>query len=222
MPPAAHGLDDLARRLPFAVDDYEAAGRALAAWRLSGREADREPVTLWVYCYVQRHLYARFARERTGSPSDVDDAVGRTFAAVFDNLHRIDDPARFAHYVSVICKRAVWRHRERRGVLVEADEMHLPGLDDEASAPFAPAAVRADVEAALTRLPPSVAEVARLRVLDGLDYEAIAARTGRPIASVRTYFARAGARLREDPRLRAHYFDDVLPPMADGASADQF
>lgn len=210
------GPDDPARRLPFAVDDYAAAGRAFAAWRRTGHVADRETVTLWAYCYVRRHLTARFARERTSSPADFDAAMSRAFAAVLDGLARIAEPERFPHYVSVICKRTVIRHREQRHVHVEADEDLLPAGDDAAPAPYAAAVVRADVLAAIDALPESLAEVARLRVVEEMDYEAIAEATGRPIASVRTYAARAVARLREDPRLRAHFYDDLLPPDADG------
>lgn len=211
------GPDDPARRLPFAVDDYAAAGEAFAAWRRSGHTADHDAVTLWAYCYVRRHLAARFAHERTSSPADFDAAMSRAFGAVLDGLGRVAEPERFPHYVSVICKRTVWRHREQRQVHVEADEGLLPGDDDAAPAPYASAVVRADVLAAIAALPHSLAEVARLRVVEGMDYEAIADATGRPIASVRTYAARAVARLRDDPRLRAHFYDDLLPPAPDDA-----
>ncbi len=209
--------DSLAARLPFAVDDYPAAGRAFAAWRTSGTVADGEAVQLWAYCYVQRHLYGRFARERAGSASDVDDAISRAFLDVLAAFPRIADPTRFASYVSVICKRTVLGHRDRRQTTVEADDLVLPPEDAHECTPYAAEAIRADVEAALEDLPPSVVDVARMRYLDGLDYETIAARTGRPIASVRTYAARAAERLRTDPFLRAHHFDDLLPPGADGA-----
>lgn len=208
--------DSLAARLPFAVDDYPAAGRAFAAWRASGLAADGEAVQLWAYCYVQRHLYGRFARERWGSASDVDDAISRAFLDVVAAFPRITDPSRFASYVSVICKRTVLGHRDRRQTTVEVDDEVLPPQDADEADPFAAEAVRADIEAALAELPPSVVDVARMRYLDRLDYETIAARTGRPLASVRTYAARAAERLRADPFLRAHHFDDLLPPGADG------
>lgn len=206
------GPDALAARLPFAVDDYPAAGRAFAAWRASGADADGETVKLWAYCYVQRHVWGRFARERTGGAADVDEAVSRAFLGVLRGMDHVDDPLRFPHYVSVVCKRTVLGHRVRRHDTVEATDAHLPPEDAALPSPYAAEAVRADVEVALATLPPSVGEVARLRFLDGLDYESIAARLGRPIASVRTYAARACARLRDDPFLRAHHFDDVAPP----------
>lgn len=213
-------LDALARGLPFPVDDYAAAGRAYAAWRDDGAHrhgAAYETVSTWAYVYVQRHLAGRFARERTSGPADLDDAISRAFCSLMERLDRVDDPLRFAHYVSVVCKNTVIGHRGRRRETVEADDQTLPPADDApAPAPYAAEIVRADVEAALADLPDSVREVARLRYVDQLGYEAIAERTGRPIASVRTYAARAGARLREDPHLRAHHFDDVLPPMPHG------
>lgn len=217
-------LDDLARRLPFPVDDYVAAGRAYTAWREAGAVRDGpayESVSLWTYVYVQRHLAGRFARERTSGPADLDDAITRAFGSVMERLASIDDPPRFAHYVSVVCKNTVIGHRGRRRETVEADEHVLPPDEEVTPSPYVAEAVRADIAAALDDLPESVREVARLRYLDGLDYETIAERTERPIASVRTYAARAGARLRADPHLRAHHFDDVLPPMPTGPPPDE-
>lgn len=212
-------LDALARSLPFPVDDYAAAGRAFAAWREAGGQREGAAygtVTLWAYVYVQRHLAARFARERTSGPADLDDAITRAVEGFMEGLDRVDDPLRFPHYVSVICKNTVIGHRGRRRETVEADDETLPPDDEVTPAPFAAEVVRADVDAALADLPDSVREVARLRYVERLDYETIAERTGRPIASVRTYAARAGARLREDPHLRAHHYDDVLPPLPHG------
>lgn len=209
----------LAANLPFAVDDYPAAGRAFAAWRASGTVRDGDAVKLWAYCYVQRHLYGRFARERTGSAADVDDAIGRAFFDVLACFDRVADPSRFAQYVSVICKRTVLGHRARRQFTVEADDSVLTPQEASLPSPYVSEAVRADIEAALEGLPASLVDVARLRYLEGMDYEAIAAHLGRPIASVRTYAARAGARLRADPYLRAHHFDDLLPPDVDGRTA---
>ncbi len=216
-------LDALARDLPFPVDDYAAAGRTYAAWRDGGAARDGDAyrtVSLWAYVYVQRHLAGRFARERTSGPADLDEAITRAFGSVMERLASVDDPTRFAHYVSVVCKNTVIRHRERRRETVEADDHVLPADDAVTPSPFAADVVRADVRAALDGLPESVREVARLRVLDGLDYDAIAARTGRPVASVRTYAARACARLREDPRLRDHHYDDVSPPVGTGPPPD--
>ena len=211
--------DSLAARLPFAVDDYPAAGRAFAAWRASGTNHDGETVKLWAYCYVQRHIYGRFAHERTGSAADVDDAIGRAYFDVLACFDRVAEPLRFAHYVSVICKRTVLGHRSRRQTTVDADDTVLPPDEDALPSPYAAEAVRADLDAALAELPDSLAEVAQLRYAEGLDYETIAERLGRPIASVRTYAARACARLRADPYLRAHHFDDLLPPGVDGQEA---
>lgn len=207
--------DSMAARLPFAVDDYAAAGRAFAAWRESGADADKETVELWAYCYVQRHVIGRFARERTGGAADVDAAISRAYQQVTDSFDKVTQPLRFPHYVSVICKRVVLRHRDRRAFTVEADDAVLPPEDAVEASPYEEEAVRAAVHEAFSTLPPAVVEIARLRLLEDMDYDAIAERVGRPVPTVRTYVARAREALRADPVLRAHHFDDVLPPGAD-------
>lgn len=208
-------LDSLATRLPFAVDDYPAAGRAFAAWRESGADADKETVELWAYCYVRRHVIGRFARERTGGAADVDAAISRAYEQVTGSFHKIEQPLRFPHYVSVICKRVVLRHRDRRAFTVEADDAVLPRENAVEASPYEAEAVHAAVLDAFDTLPPAVVEIARLRLLEHLEYEEIAERVGRPVPTVRTYVARAREALRADPVLRAHHFDDVLPPGAD-------
>lgn len=208
-------LDSLAADLPFAVEDYPAAGRAFAAWRASGADADKRVVELWTYCYVQRHVVGRFARERTGGAADVEAAVSRAYDQARGAFDKVQEPLRFPQYVSVICKRVVLRNRTRRAFTVEADDTVLPPAEPAEASPYEAEAVRASVQAAFADLPPAVVEVARLRLLEEMDYEDIAERVGRPVPTVRTYVARARHALSGDLYLRAHRYDDVLPPGAD-------
>ncbi|HEX8298951.1 MAG TPA: sigma-70 family RNA polymerase sigma factor [Rubricoccaceae bacterium] len=206
-------LAHLAAALPFSVDDTDAAAAAFAAAK-AGDSAARRHVDLWAYIWTLRYVARKFLTERVGEPSDVDAVETRALDGVRQAWDRVEDAARFPSYVSVVCKNAVLTHRARRRIMVEADEEELePVIDDERLDHDGPI-VRRDVAAAIAGLPPAVRSVAEMRFLDGTSYEDIAEATGHPLPTVRTYLSKAVARLREAPHLRAHFFDDVLPPGA--------
>ncbi|HEX8386045.1 MAG TPA: sigma-70 family RNA polymerase sigma factor [Rubricoccaceae bacterium] len=209
-------LAPLLAALPFPLDDTEAAGQAFADGRggdaAAGRNAD-----LWAYIWTVRYVTRKFLTERSGGPSDLDAVLTRAYEGVLRGAAGIEDPLKFPSYVSVVCKNAVLSHRERRRVTVEIDESTLePVLHDDRHAGDG-AVVRGDVADAIAGLPEAVRAVARMRILDGLTYEEIAEATGHPLPTVRTYLSKANGRLRALPALRAHHYDDVLPPGALGA-----
>lgn len=206
-------LARLAAALPFPLDDTEAAAAAFAAAR-SGDAGARRDADLWAYIWTLRYVARKFLTERVGEPSDVDAVETRALEGIQKAWDRVEDAARFPSYVSVVCKNAVLTHRARRRTMVEADEETLePNLDDERFDHDGPV-VRRDVAAAIASLPPAVRAVAAMRFLDDVGYEDIADATGHPLPTIRAYLSKAVARLREAPHLRAHFFDDVLPPGA--------
>lgn len=208
-------LDAVARQLPFSVDDIGAANAAFGRWR-EGIE-DRRTVDLWMYCYIQRYFVVRFLRER-GAPSDLDHCVSHAFERVQKKLDQIEDETRFAHYVSVACKHTLLNHRRDRR---EVSQVYEDTLEVE-PVPLATDGtyVRHIVESALDEAPEAVREVGRLRILEQLEYPDIAERTGRALATVRTYAWRAVMYLRDHPRVRSLHYDDVLPPGVLDASGD--
>ncbi len=207
-------LAALTQVLPFAVDDYDAAREAYVRWRETGTDTDRQPAALWAYCYVTRYFTVKFANEQAGSPSDydalVEDAVRRVFGA-FDE--GIDDAAKFPQFVSVVCSRVLISYRERRREHVQAHEEMLeaptetPDID-----PLDRLITRDVVTRAVTALPAAIGEVARMRLLQGGSYEDIASTMDLSIDTVRTYYSKALRRLREDPEVRALWFDDEVSP----------
>ncbi len=208
-------LAPLVASLPFSLDDAEAAGRAFADGRAGDARA-REHAALWAYAWAVRYMTRKFATERSGGPSDFDALLTRAQEGIWKADERLDDPLKFPHYVSRVCKNALLTHRERRRTTVEADDTTLaPVFDDEVSGDDR-SAIRRDVADAISGLPAAVCVVARMLLLDRLDFEAVAAATGHPVATVRTYASKANARLRASPALRAHHYDDVLPPGALG------
>ena len=199
--------------LPFKVDDANAANDAFARGR-AGDPAARRLADIWAYTYVLRYMARAFARERFGDASDVDAVEDRVLRNLPRVWERVDSPDKFAHYVMKMCKNALLTHRARRKTTVEADDTTLPpDVDDERHAHDA-VVVRRDVAAAIAELPDAVRVVAEMKVLGGMSFEEIAHATGHPLPTIRTYASKANARLREHPTLRAHAFDDVLPPSA--------
>ena len=209
---AFHHIAAIARRLPFEVDDYDAASAAFARWRDTGDPEHKRAVDLWTYCYIRRYFLVQFARER-GRPSDLDKCISQAARRAQRAYGHVQDGHRFAAYVSVLCKNVLRNHRRDRRELGERTE----SMDAVAPAPLAEHSaplVRALIARVIREVPESQREIGTLRFVEGLDYPTIAERVGRPIATVRTYAARVMGRLRTDDRLRALYFDDVSPPEA--------
>ena len=200
-PAHASSLAHVADRLPFAVDDYDAARDAFARWRQSGAEADRETVEVWSYGYVLWYFYSRFARERTAGPSDLDAAIEQAMRRVSRSMAAVREPRRFPNYVSRVCRNVLLTHRRRRRETTEVTDSMATVCPDEAEG-YDLVLARRLVARAVAGLPPAIGRVARMRLLEGRPYTAIAEETGLPIDSVRTYASKAAARLREDPDLR--------------------
>lgn len=201
-------LTNLTRHLPFDVDDFDAARDTFVRWRAHGHDVDRRNAQLWAYSYAVWYFYGKFARERTSGASDLDHVLERATKRILRSLTSIRDPERFPQYVSVICRNVLSTYRQRRREMVEIDDHVLPTAPIEADG-LDRVLVRRLIERAIASLPPAIAEVARMRLLEGRGYADIAEATGRPVASTRTYFSKAIARLREDPDLRELYFGDV-------------
>lgn len=205
----------LTAELPFSLDDTDAAAAAFAAGR-AGDAASRRHADLWAYAWMVRYVTRKFLTERVGTPSDADAVQSRATDGILKARDNVSDPARFPAYVSKVCKNALLTHRARRHITVEADDTTLEPEPADAHAAMDGAAIRRDLEAAIEALPPGIRTVARMRFLEAAPFEDIAEATGHPLPTVRTYASKALARLRDLPHLRAHHYDDVLPPGADG------
>ena len=206
---SSSGLDAIAARIGFALDDYDAANSAFRRWQASGADADLERIQMWAYGYVQRYFLSRFANERAGGASDVDAAITRAFSRILDALDRIQNA--FASYVSVVCKNVLLNHRRDRKRTTEVMDDTVTVCASEADA-YDRQLVQRVVAAAFDDLPPAIGEVGRMRYLELREYADIAEATGHPIATVRTYAAKVRTRLAEHPDLRELHFTDVLPP----------
>jgi RNA polymerase sigma factor (sigma-70 family) len=199
-------LRAVAEHLPFDVDDYEAANAAFCRWTVSSTEADHQVVDIWLYCYVQRYVLLRLLRDQTVAAGEADRIIEYVFMRARGQLDRIEEPERFAQWVSVVCKNSFLNGLRRRFTRTALDEAALldEGTESSASAmaDLDRDLVRHTVRRAISRLPDALQPVAELRLLEGRSYKHIAAATEHPLPTVRTYMAKALTRLRGDPALQ--------------------
>lgn len=204
---ARRALDEVADRLPFHVDDVASANGAYLRWHASHQPEDLRVVEIWAYCYTRNYFLIKFLRDGAYGPNDLDSLVTKAFLRIRDHLDDVNDPERFASWVSVICRnvfRSFLRRRRERFTLTEG----LMPTEAASYGEYDRRLARRAVEEAIGGLPAFLREVVRLRYLEGLSYNDISAATGTPAATARAYVHRAAERLRASPALRL-LFDEL-------------
>lgn len=199
------GIDRLARRLPFALDAVDEVGEVFARWMRTDRKRDRAPVDLWTYCYIRRYFLVRFAREPSFGVSELEEVVEKAFRRVEEGRLSLRSPERYARWTAVVCRRTYLNFVSRRRELTSVDRIAEPESDEpSADILHDRAGTMHALIAAVARLPSFLQPYARLRFVENLEYDEIAARTGRPVATVRAYAHKAVLRFRADSRLMRH------------------
>lgn len=208
-------LSALTRRLPFPLEDFEAVNRTFCRWRAQQEDQDLEVLEVWLYCYVQRFVVVRLLHLGPLGAGEADRIIGMIYDRARD-FDKVAEPERFTHWLSVVCKNTYINALRRRYQPDALDELSQADIqvDDEPSLyELDRAHLRHALVEAFQALPPSLRSVARMRLLKRRTYDEIAAATGHPLPTVRTYAAKAIRRLREDPNLRAAgQALDLLPP----------
>lgn len=150
----------------------------------------------------------------TGNREDALDVCQETFLKAFQQLHRLQDPARFAGWLFTIARndcRAHFRARQRRAEDGEGPDPR--GLDalQAAERParlgdlqeLEPAELRLLVAGALDRLSFEQREAVVLKVFEGLRFDEIAGIAGCPLSTAKSRLylglSRLKAILNEDP-----------------------
>lgn len=220
--PTDKTLTSLLARLPFRLDDLEHVNVLFTASRASCDRGMEVQIELWTYCFVRRYFSIKLARDAIAQKSDLDALMDLAYRRI---RKRADTSIeRYGSWVSVICRNTFLNYvRDRRihvsdsaaeagspGVRTRAPERQPTLTTDEDRLDWAVAFTV--VELAIARLPRYLQRVARLRILDDLDYDAIAVATGRPVATVRAYFHKAATRLRRDPAICRVLGRDQIDP----------
>lgn len=198
-------LDALIAKLPFHLDDVEAVNDCYARWFDARSAEDRYLIDLWTYCFIRRYFLIKLVQESSMGPADFDDLVDRTFRKIESSEGRLKRPARFANWVSVICKNTFLNHLRDRRHAVSLDEAPAVLVAAEPAQAYRDVGhVRLAVHRAIDRLPPYLRECVRLRFIEGLSYDEISAKTGFPLPRIRSYINKAMKRFRQDDRLLAY------------------
>ena len=196
-------------RLPFSVDDADAANDAFQQWRDDEDPDAKRLADLWTYCYVCRYFLAKSARGTFDNPADADELTTRAYRKVQKNRDGVRNAARYANWVSVVCKNTLLNYTRRNRFSESIEEEDRITLTTEKKNAVAEIGFvhEAFVEA-IERLPPYLQEPARLYFLENREFEEISEALGKPVATIRTYKHKAIKQLRTDDRL-CEYVDQT-------------
>jgi RNA polymerase sigma factor, sigma-70 family len=192
-------------RLPFSVDDTDAANDAFRRWREEENTDAKRLADLWTYCYVCRYFLAKSARGTFDNPSDADELTTRAYRKVQKNRDGVRNATRYASWVSVVCKNTLLNYTRRNRFSESIEEEDRVTLTAEKKNTVAEVGfVREAFVEAIERLPEYLREPARLYFLEDREFEEISNALGKPVATVRTYKHKAMKKLRTDDRLREY------------------
>lgn len=155
------------------AEDRELAGRA----RKGDLDAFNVLVSRWetrIYNYLLRI---------TGHAEDALDLCQDTFLKAYQNLARLDDPARFGAWLYRIAHNEAMSHLRRPQRESELDEATAAALRGSSMAPVEASLA---VEAALERLSPEQREAVLLKVYEGFKFEEIAAILDCPTSTIKS------------------------------------
>lgn len=145
--------------------------------RKNGVEAYNTLVSRWegrIYNYLLR---------LTGHPEDSMDLCQDTFLKAYQNLGRLDDPARFGPWLYRIAHNEAMSHLRRPQRETELEEHAVPA---PAGGRMAPVEVTLAVESALARLSPEQREAVVLKVYEGFKFDEIAEILNCPASTIKS------------------------------------
>jgi RNA polymerase sigma factor (sigma-70 family) len=206
MPTPSSTLQSVVDRLPFAIDDTDAANEAFRRWKQQGRKEERRTVDLWTYCYVSRYFLSKSARKTTfANASDADELTTRAFQKVQRSRDSVRNHDRYASWVSVICKNVLLNYLRRDRYAESIQDEDGPTLTAQARRSVADVGfVHEALTDAIDELPNYLQEPARLYFLENLGFSEISEAIGKPVATVRTYKHKAVKQLRTNERLQEY------------------
>lgn len=203
-------LRALAEHLPFELQDAGAANEAYVQWRETKTQKHKRTVDLWTYCYAQLYVLKRLTRDSAVSPGDLDALIEQVCSRLLKGMDSVKDPKRYTHWVNVVCRNTYLNGRRKTRVHSAINEEILPNEDASLFSSMDQEAIRSSVSTAISRLPAAIRDIAAMRLIELKPYDEIADLTDRPIATVRTYVAKAKSKLCEDSELR-RIAADILP-----------
>lgn len=201
----ASELRTIIGRLPFSVDDTDAANDAFRRWADGGDPDAERLVDMWTYCYVCRYFLSKSSQGTFSHTSDADELTTRAYRKILDNRDSVRDPDRYANWVSVICKNTFLNYTRRDQFSESIEDEEGPTLTaDERLSAAEVGFVREALDEAIDRLPQYLQKPARLYFLEDREFEEISDAVDKPVSTVRTYKYKAVKQLRTDERLQEY------------------
>jgi RNA polymerase sigma factor (sigma-70 family) len=191
-------------RLPFAVDDSDAANDAFRRWREDRDPTAERHVDMWTYCFVCRYFLAKASGDAFESAAAPDELITRAYEKIQEKRDGVRDPSRYSNWVSVVCKNTFLNYARRDRVADSIDDDMGPTLRTTDSRIPQAGFVREAFAEAIEQLPDYLQEPARLYFLEDREFEEISEEIGKAVPTVRTYKHKAVKQLREDERLREY------------------
>lgn len=200
LPPRLRSLTD---QLPFELANIDEANAVFERWVEHETATAKRRVDIWTYCYVVQYFYVKSVHDEVRDASDVDDLVTQAYEKVNENRSDLRDPARYAHWVSVICKRIFLNYARTRFNKASIDAPDGPRLPPVASTQVTSdiGFTRQVILDAIDRLPEYLQDTARLYFLEEQTFSEISDEIGKAVTTVRAYKHKVVKRLRDDEAL---------------------
>lgn len=150
-------------------------------------------------------VYRQILRVCGGSREDAEEVLIDALLRAWKHMDQLQDPAAFRSWLAKIGKRVCWHLRGREALFpvlqlsaLEAGGAMVPSDSEPMEARLDAARMKAIVQAAVSSLPPDLAEVYRLRDLEGLSGEVTAHKLGLTQAGMKSRLHRARKQLRAE------------------------
>jgi len=194
----------LAKRLPFALDDFKSINEVYTEWIDRNDLASQHILQLWVYCYVRRFLLYRFVKSKINDSDIFEALLEKIFLKCWTKMSSVQKPQSLASWVLRVSRNS-WsnflRDQKTPAVMIPHEEEFHPLEEQETEMDFP--IIEQTIRSAITRLPAYLKEVARMRFLENLPYDEICKKTGHQRDSVRAMCHKVSSSLRQDPSLRS-------------------
>lgn len=203
--PYEYELNLVAQHLPFHLNETDKVNAAFVRWHQHDDEEAKYHIDLWTYCFIRRYFIVKFARDSSYSNvADVDALIEKAYAKVQRYESTIDQKARYASWVSVVCKNTFLNYLRTVHAMVSINQEDGPQLQGESlELMYDVGMMYEELQHAIERLPEFLRDVARLRFVEDCSYQEIGEATGKELPIVRSYVSKAALKLRSDPSLRS-------------------
>ncbi len=195
-------LQRIAKQLPFHLEDVDAANALFVRWHAERKPEDKKLVDIWTYCFIYRYFLMKFVEGDKGVA--MDPLITRTFGAIHRGQEAVQQPDRYASWVSKLCKHAFINYL-RIDRYYEAMGEDFQALPAPPAGPYDVSMIRHSLHEAIASLPLFLRDIATMRLVDNLSYDEMQEATGKELPILRSYTNKAMRHLRNNGGLHRLY-----------------